>query len=58
MERTRNVQLSHVNSGNQKDALQGLIPSASDWHAKLTVTGDYQKYKVTIFMVSISFFDV
>ena len=29
--------LSRVNSGNKKDALQGLIPFSSDWHAELTL---------------------
>ena len=37
VERTRNVQLSRVNSGNKKDALQGLVPFISDWHAELTL---------------------
>ena len=36
-ERTRNVQLSRVNSGNKKDALQGFVPFSSDWHAELTL---------------------
>ena len=31
------MQLSRVNSGNKKDALQGLVPFASDWHAELTL---------------------
>ena len=31
------MQLSRVNSGNKMDALQGLVPFASDWHAELTL---------------------
>ncbi len=35
VERSRGVQRARVNSDNQVDALEGLYPFASDWHAQV-----------------------
>lgn len=35
VERCRGVQRARVNSDNQIDALEGLYPFASDWHAEV-----------------------
>lgn len=35
VERCRGVQNARVNSDNQVDALEGLHPFASDWHAEV-----------------------
>lgn len=60
VERTRNVQLSRINSGNKKDALQGLLHFSSDWHAELTllqvIIGSVCKVTI-IFMVNFYFLD-
>ena len=35
VERCRGIQIARVNSDNQVDALEGLHPFASDWHAEV-----------------------
>ena len=37
VERARNCQLIQAHSNSQTEALQGLMPFASDWHAELTI---------------------
>ena len=37
VERARNCQLIRAHSDSQTEALQGLMPFASDWHAELTI---------------------
>ena len=37
VERCRGIQCARINSDNQIDALEGLHPFASDWHAEVVL---------------------